>query len=206
MVGYVRVSTEEQSASVEAQTERIARYCELYGLDLERVEVDQGVSGRTLERPAVRRALTSARAGDVSGIVVAKLDRLTRSVRDLGDLVDEVQAERWALYSVGDHLDATTATGRMVINMMGSIAQWERETISERTRAALAVKRAHGVHLGRRPEPVNEAVLERIRAWRAEGRTYEAIVAACEDAGLPTPRGARWHPTTVARLLARAGA
>jgi DNA invertase Pin-like site-specific DNA recombinase len=206
VLGYVRASTEEQQATLEAQREKITRYCELYGLQLVDVIVDSGASARSLDREGLQRALGHLEAGEVDGLVVAKLDRLTRSVRDLGTLIDLVQEGSWSLYSVADHIDTTTAAGRLVLNIMGSVTQWEREEISERTKAALAVKKAQGVKLGRRFEQLAPGVLERVRALRAEGLTLEAVAAACQEEGLPTPKGGKaWHPTTVRRLLERVG-
>lgn len=205
VIGYVRVSTEEQSASVEAQRAQLTAYCELYGLVLAQVVVDQGVSGRTMEREGLGRVLAALEARKAHGVVVAKLDRLTRSVRDLGALLERSEAEGWALCSVGEQLDTRTATGRLVANMLGSVAQWERETISERTRAALAVKKAQGVRIGRPPEAMDAQVLARVRQLKADGMTLEAIAAQAEAEGLTAPRGGkRWHPTTVRRVLARA--
>jgi site-specific DNA recombinase len=204
VIGYVRVSTEEQSASVEAQRGQIEAYCALYGLVLASVVVDQGVSGRTTEREGLGRVLGALEARKAQGVVVAKLDRLTRSVRDLGALLELSEAQGWSLCSVGEQLDTRTATGRLVANVLGSVAQWERETISERTRAALAVKKAQGVRIGRPPEAIDHQVHERVRQLKADGLSLPAIAAACEAEGLTAPRGGkRWHPTTVRRVLAR---
>lgn len=204
VIGYVRVSTEEQSASVETQTQRIEQYCALYGLELVRIEVDQA-SGRTLDRPALTRALAAIQLGDAEGLVIAKLDRLTRSVRDLGGLLESAEQGGWALCSVADQIDTRSAAGRLMLNVLTSVAQWERETISERTKAVLATKRARGVRLGRAPLPVDPAVAAFLRERRAEGISYEGIAAACEERGLARPAGGRWHPTTVRRLLLRLG-
>jgi site-specific DNA recombinase len=167
------------------------------------IVVDHGASGRTTERPGLQRVLATLDRGEAAGVVVAKLDRLTRSVRDIGALLERSEEGGWSLSSVAEQLDTRTASGRLVLNILVSVAQWEREAISDRTKAALAVKRAQGVRLGRPPEPLEDRVLRRVCELREEGRTYEAIAAACQEEGLPTPRGGQWHPTTVARLLRR---
>ena len=105
LIGYTRVSSEEQvreGVSLSAQRERIESYVRLYGGELIDVVVDAGVSAKTLRRPGLERVLQQLDEGDADGVVVAKLDRLTRSVRDLGDLVEKYFAEgRFVLLSVG---------------------------------------------------------------------------------------------------------
>lgn len=146
VVGYIRVSTDEQAESgysLAAQERAIRAYCETYGLELLGIESDEGLSAKNLKRPGVHRALDHG-----VGLVVWRLDRLTRSLRDLSVLLEGPFSTR-ALHSVQERLDTTTATGRLVVNMLGSVAQWEREVISERTKAGMAEARRQGVRLGR---------------------------------------------------------
>jgi hypothetical protein len=119
-------------------------------LELVAIEADEGVSAKTLRRPGVQRALAALEEGRADALLVTKLDRLTRSVRDLGDLVDRYFADgsRWSLLSVGDSIDTKTAAGRLVLNVLASVAQWEREATGERTRDALAEVRRQGGTLG----------------------------------------------------------
>jgi hypothetical protein len=138
-IGYVRVSTDEQAAdgvSLAAQEHKIRMYAELYGIELVEVVVDAGQSAKTLDRPGLRRVLDLLRQRKVEGVIVAKLDRLTRSVADLNTLIDTFFCERAGrqLWSVADSIDTRTAAGRLVLNILGSVGQWERETIAERTR------------------------------------------------------------------------
>jgi DNA invertase Pin-like site-specific DNA recombinase len=95
------------------------------------------------------QALDILTKGEAHALVVTKLDRLTRSVSDLADLMERAQAEGWALVVIELGIDTTTSGGRLVANVMASVSQWEREAIGERTKAALAVKRAEGHRLGR---------------------------------------------------------
>jgi len=142
-IGYARVSTptqKEQGASLELQCERITSFCNAKGWILRKIHVDAGWSARSLDRPALRDLFDDLRLGDIDTLVVLKLDRLTRSVRDLGFLVDELLGSV-SLAAVEESIDTGTANGRMIVNLMTSIAQWERETIGERTSAAMQFKR-----------------------------------------------------------------
>jgi len=147
IVGYVRVSTLSQSESglsIEAQVAKIRAYALATDADLVDVIIDAGVSAKSLDRDGLCAVLAMLDDGRADGVLVSKLDRLTRSVRDLGDLVDRYFAERCALLSVADSIDTRTAAGRLVLNVLGSVGQWEREVIGERTTEALAVKRSRG--------------------------------------------------------------
>src|SRR2546427_109341 len=119
VLGYVRVSTEEQAergVSLDAQRAKLDAYAALYDLELIEVIVDAGVSAKSFERPGLQRALSLLRKGKAVALLVAKLDRLTRSMRDLGALVeDELVKGKWALLSVAEQLDTRTASGRLVL-------------------------------------------------------------------------------------------
>ena len=151
-VAYIRVSTEqqaEQGVSLDAQRAKLTAYAALYDLDLVAVEVDAGVSAKSLDRPGLQAALAALRGGHAEALLVVKLDRLTRSVRDLGDLVEGFFANgRWSLMSVSEQIDTRTAAGRLVLNVLASVAQWERESTGERTSAALQHKAAQGEFTG----------------------------------------------------------
>jgi DNA invertase Pin-like site-specific DNA recombinase len=152
-VGYVRVSTREQAqegVSLAAQEERIRAYCTARGWDLIRVYRDEGESGSDLDRPGVRSMIRDLKANGVDVVVVLKLDRLTRSMRDLGYLIEDLFGGR-ALAAVDGSLDSSTPSGELVVNMLGAAARWERETAIERTKAALDYKRSRGEWLGRIP-------------------------------------------------------
>jgi DNA invertase Pin-like site-specific DNA recombinase len=219
VVGYVRVSTDKQAESglsLEAQRSKLEAWATLYDVELVAVEVDAGVSAATLDRPALARVLVELDAGRVDAVLVAKLDRLTRSTRDLGDLLDRAERRRWGILSVAENLDTSTAAGRLVVSVLGAVAQWEREAIGERTAAALAAKAARGELVGAAPigtraddagrlvvDELEAAAVATIRELRAAGLSIRAIVDELEARGVAS-RGGRWHATTVARVLARA--
>ena len=218
-VAYLRVSTEQQATegvSLEAQRRKVEMYAELYGLDLVAVEVDAGVSAKSLERPALDRARAMLASGEAAALVVVKLDRLTRSVADLGALVEDCNRQGWALLSVSEQIDTRTAGGRLVLNVLASVSQWEREAIGERTRAALAHKRDRGELVGTAPigtavaadgvkleaDPAEARALDLVARLRADGLSIRRIADELNARGVPA-RGKRWHPTTVARVLRR---
>lgn len=217
-IGYVRVSTEEQAregVSIAAQEAKLRAYASLYDLELVDVVIDAGVSAKSLDRPGLQAALARIDAGEAEGLVIAKLDRLTRSVGDWSTLIDGWFGKRAALLSVGDQIDTRTAAGRLVLNVLVSVAQWEREAIGERTAAALAHKKAQGEHVGApaygfRVEGVGLAeVADELEAvcvmqeLRAAGATLQAIADELNARGIATKRGGRWYPTTVKNILAR---
>jgi DNA invertase Pin-like site-specific DNA recombinase len=224
VIGYVRVSTEGQAdggVSLDAQRVKLAAYAVAQELDLVCIIEDAGYSAKTLDRPGITRALAMLHAGDADALLVAKLDRLTRSVRDLGDLVERYFSSRFALLSVADSIDTRSAAGRLVLNVLASVAQWEREATAERTRDALAQVKAEGVRLGgeglgwrrgekgadgRRTvtEDDDEArTVARMHALRGEGLSLRQIAATLTDEGYRTKRGGEWASETVRKVLAR---
>ena len=223
VVGYIRVSTEEQASegvSLDAQRCKLEAYAKLYELDLVAVEVDAGVSAKTLERPGLRSALARLARGDVEGLLIAKLDRLSRSVADWNALIEAHFGPGGGrqLFSVADSIDTRTAAGRLVLNVLMSVAQWERETICERTRDAMAYKRSRSQWLGQTPygcdlaedgktlveNPRELEVLADVRRLKAEGWSLRRIAAELTARRIPTKNGrAAWSHATVADILKR---
>ena len=146
-VGYVRVSTErqaDQGVSLEAQEAKVRAMATVQGVTLTEVIIDGGESAKSLKRPGLRRLLAMVETGKVQAVIVAKLDRMTRSVKDLCGLLELFEKRKVALVSVAESLDTGSAAGRLVITIMGAVSQWEREAIGERTRDALQHKRSNG--------------------------------------------------------------
>lgn len=225
IVGYVRVSTEEQASSglsLASQVEKVRAYASLYDLELVEVIQDAGGSARTLHRPGLQHALSLLRKRAVAGVVVVKLDRLTRSVEDLGALIREYFGERArygvTLHSVSDHIDTRTAAGRLVLHVLAAVAQWEREAIGERTRDALAQKRSRSERISRHvpfgfrlaedghhiePEEGEQKVIAEARALRDSGLSQRAVAQALDDMGCVNRAGHRFALVHVQRLLKR---
>jgi DNA invertase Pin-like site-specific DNA recombinase len=212
VIGYTRVSTEEQAnsgVSLQAQVEKLRAYASCYDLEIVEVIEDGGQSAKSLNRPGIQKALQMMRDGKAQGLLVAKLDRLTRSIVDLNTLISDYFSEKSkyqsTLFSVADQVDTRSAGGRLVLNVLMSVAQWEREAIGERTKAALSYKKQQGVKLGR-PEkqitdPEEVKTFNYIKDLRAQGLTYRAIAERLEAEGHRTSRGGKWYATSVKNLL-----
>jgi site-specific DNA recombinase len=145
-VGYARVSTEEQrnsGLSLGSQKSKLEDYCRLYEHDLVEI-VSESASGKDMRRDGLEGALKALQEGKADALIVAKLDRLSRSVKDMGYLLETFFQKRFTLIVVQEQVDTSTAAGRLVLNVLMSVAQWEREAIGERTRDALCQKRNEG--------------------------------------------------------------
>lgn len=208
VVGYARVSTTEQGDSglgLAAQEATIRAACRARGLELLRLHQDIASGGSLDGRPELAAALATVRSGGAAALVVAKLDRLSRSVHDFSGLLEQARREGWGLVVVDLGADTMTPPGELVANVTASTSQYERRMIGQRTREALAAKKAQGVRLGRPPE-VAEEIEARILGLHRRRWTATAISRDLEAEGVPAPRGgSRWHVATVARVIARGG-
>jgi site-specific DNA recombinase len=231
VVGYPRVSTEEQatlSQSIEMQTDKIRDYCRLYELDLIAIHADLGQSGKTLDRPGMHKVISDFKTGRADGVVIYKLDRLTRYLGDWVHMIETYFNERsgYQLFSVSDSVDTRSASGRMVLNMLLVVAQWERETIAERTADALQAKikrheRCGNVRYGyaldqagpinpRRGRPLKletvnheQKVIQKLKQLRHQGHTYQELVDHLNAMGIETKKGGLWYPSTVRQIITR---
>jgi len=151
---------------------------------------DAGYSGRSLKRPGIEAALDALKRKKADTLVVAKVDRLSRSLVDFADLMDRSAKEGWALVALDLGVDMTTPTGAMVANVMATFAQFERRLIGQRTKEALAAKRAAnlGMRIGRTPE-VPAEVIERIRAEHKSEASYAKIADRLNEDGVATAQG-----------------
>jgi DNA invertase Pin-like site-specific DNA recombinase len=203
-VGYIRVSTTEQAdsgAGLEAQRRAIAQACEARGWDLVGVFDDPGLSGKNLNRPGLIAALEMVETGRASVLVVAKLDRLSRSLIDFAGVMERSRKRGWHLAALDLGVDTSTPQGELVASVMATFAQFERRLIGLRTKEALAVKRSQGIRLGRPPAVLADTV-QHIRQLRESGLSYREIGSQLDAEGQPTPHGGQcWHPNTVRRIL-----
>jgi site-specific DNA recombinase len=220
VVGYVRVSTNEQATegvSLAAQESKLRAYCTALDLELVAVVADAGVSAKSLAREGLSEALALLDSGAAEGLLVCKLDRLTRNVRDLGTLLDGYFATRFHLLSVADAVDTRSAGGRLVLNILTSVAAWEREATAERTSAALRHKVANGEHVGAPRLGVavvdgalaevaeERATVARILELRASGLSLREVARHLAEEGHQTKRGGAWAAATVRLVLRREG-
>jgi DNA invertase Pin-like site-specific DNA recombinase len=219
-IGYVRVSTDGQAdrgVSLDAQRERVRAMAVVQGAELLDVIVDGGESGKNMDRTGLQRVVSLVHTGKVQTVIVAKLDRLTRSVKDLCTLLELFEKRGVALVSVAESLDTGSAAGRLVITIMAAVSQWEREAIGERTREALRHKRGKGERVGNiqfgyrlagdgkhlEPHPQEQATLRAIRHLRHNGHSLRGIAAALNQKGLRTRCGSEWRLESVVRVLKR---
>jgi DNA invertase Pin-like site-specific DNA recombinase len=219
-IAYLRVSTEKQAdkgVSLDAQRAKVEAYASLYDLTLVDVIVDAGVSAKTLDRPGLTRALAMLKAGKADALLVVKLDRLTRSVRDLGDLVAGPFAPgRAALLSVGEQIDTRSAAGRLVLNVLASVSQWEREAIGERTSAAMQHMATEGQFTGGEARygyavgadgalvdvADEQAVIGVARDLRASGASLRSVAAELTARGYASRTGKPFAAQQIARMTA----
>jgi DNA invertase Pin-like site-specific DNA recombinase len=202
----VRVSTEEQAVSgagLEAQRRAIVAECKRRGWELVETVEDAGYSAKDLKRPGVQEALGALEAGEARALVVAKLDRLSRSMLDFAALMATAQKQHWALVALDCAVDTSTPAGEAMAHVLATFGQFERRLIGQRTKEALAVKRASGVRLGR-PPTVPQSVVRRIQRLRARGDSFRKIAEDLNEARVPTAQGgARWYAATVRHVLLR---
>jgi DNA invertase Pin-like site-specific DNA recombinase len=209
VVGYVRVSTAEQARdgfSLDAQRKAIEAECDRRGWELVEVIEDDGYTGRTDDRPGLQRALRLLAKRKAKAVVVARLDRLARSLLNLAQWIDLSAKQKWAIVALDHELNTTTANGRLVARIIASVAQWESEINGERVRDGMAEARAARKAAG---EPVRfgfqrktpDLVVTRIIRARKRGDSFNTIAKRLDKQGTPTPNGgARWYPSTVARI------
>lgn len=213
-IAYIRVSTEDQvreGVSLEAQEARLCAFCEATGRANVEIIRDDGKSAKDLHRPGMTALLNEVQAGLVDAIIVLKLDRLTRSVRDL---LDTFTAADTALVSVTESLDTATAGGRLMLHLLASVSQWERETIAERTVFALAHMRAERKVYGSTPfgfqrvddslvqVDAEQQVLLEMKEKYERGLTYREIGKWLDSIGTRTARGkTRWFANSVRQVL-----
>ncbi len=205
VIGYVRVSTEEQERSglgIEAQTDAITREVERRGWTVE-IFGDFGCSGKHVN-PQLRRALDLLQSGQADGLVVAKLDRLARSVRHASAIIDDAIGRGWSLVVLDNALDLTTPGGRAMANMLATFAELERDLISTRTKEALAARKARGLANGRQ-SAIPAGVLRRLVISRDAGASFSRIARELTAEGVLTPTGLPvWQESTVRRAYASA--
>lgn len=206
VVGYLRVSGEEQKATglgIDAQKAAIIAECEWRGWTLIAFFVDEGVSGRIPpdKRPGLHDAIVALDNDVATTLVVAKVDRLARSIADLAVLSGLGERAGWNIVALNSPFDTTTMAGAAMANVMGLFAQLEAAMGSDRMKAAAAVRRARGEQLGR-PSKVTSQARQRLRELRDSGLSWPKVAAAMNEEGWPTSTGGRWHPATAQRLAA----
>ncbi|MFH1117281.1 MAG: recombinase family protein [Pseudomonadota bacterium] len=217
-VGYIRVSTEEQSRggiSLEMQMTKIRQYCQLNDLTLVGIFGDPGISGKSIKaRPGIQAVLHLVKGKRINAVVAYKLDRLARNTIETLNLAETLDKAGVALHSITEKLDTQTALGRFFFTLTASLAEMERNLISERTAAALATKRAKGEKTGGSvpygftvdgdrlvPNPAEQRAIERMNELRAKGYSYRRVAKALTGEGIFTRKGTCFQETQIIRIL-----
>lgn len=206
MVGYLRVSTEEQGesgAGLDAQEAAIRADVKRRGWTLVDIYTDVASGKSRARRPDLKAALDRIGRGEAGTLMVAKLDRLSRSLVDFAAIMAEAQARGWNLVALDLGVDLSTPAGEFLASVMASMAQWERRIIGQRTSEALRALQASGVQLGR-PSTVTDETVAYIVRLRADGDSYWSIAKRLNQNGTPTGQGGtKWHASTVRAIHMR---
>lgn len=168
---YSRVSTYDKGQNPEIQSAELRRYCSARGWQLAAEIVDEGFSGGTDQRPGLKKLMSLVRSREVDAVVVVKLDRLFRSLKHLVTTLDEFQTLGVAFVAVKDNVDYSTPAGRFFVQILGSLAEFEKSLLRERTLMGLAHARAVGKKLGRPKKSNDMAIIELF----ASGLSYRTI-------------------------------
>ena len=160
-------------------------------------------SGKSMRgRPGLLEALEAVERGEASALVVSKLDRLSRSLLDFASMMERARRQGWSLVALDLGVDTSTPSGEMMASVLATFAQFERRLIGQRTRDALAVKRAQGVRLGR-PREIGDDVAERIHLLHSSGHRIAEVTRILNAEGIKAPRGGLWYRASVSRVLSR---
>jgi len=216
-IGYIRVSTQgqvEDGVSLEAQQAKIEAWCLANDYQLAEVFTDAGISGKAMDnREGLQQALDSMDQG--IALVTYSMSRISRSTRDMLSLADKLEKVGADLVSLTEKIDTTTAAGKMVFRMLAVLNEFERDQVSERTKVALAHKKAKGERVGTVPygysladdgislidNPAEKAILQDIQQLRREGYRLREITEQLNKDGLLTRRGTEWRLQYVHNLL-----
>ncbi|MEU2661213.1 recombinase family protein [Micromonospora sp. NPDC007220] len=211
MLAYVRRSKknrkrpDDPAYGIEAQRTTIRNAAAANDWRLVWAPADDGATGAHTRRAGLTWALDQLAAGHADGLVVAKLNRLSRSVADFAEVLRVAKKQRWSVVALDLGIDTSTVNGRLVANIVMSVAEWERDIISQRTVEALAEAKESGVKLGR-PILVPKPIIRRIRRLRSNGHTLRAIADQLNADQVPTAHGGdRWHSSTIRGVLSRSG-
>lgn len=202
-IGYLRVSTDGQGADglgMAAQEAALRAEAVRRGWELELV-VEVASAGSMKKRPVLAAALARLDAGEAQVLLALRLDRLARSVTDMVDMADRAERHGWQLATADGTVDSTSLSGRLLLELLAVFSAHERRIIRERTRAALAQKRARGERTGH-PVALPDELRRRIVAMSQDGMSQSAIARQLRAEQVPTARGGTWHQSTVAHVLA----
>lgn len=216
---YVRVSTEEQVVdgfSINAQIDKLSKYAD--SLDWEVVDyyIDEGISGKNLsDRGEVNRLISDVISGKINNVLVYKLDRITRSMKDLIYLIELFDKYGCTFNSQTEKIDTSNAVGRMFIKIIGIFAEFERENLAERVSFGYEQKTREGNYTncngvygydyikgyGLVVNAVEKDIVNNIFTWYLSGESMLGIARYLSELGVPTKRGGKWRCSTIKSIL-----
>ncbi len=219
LVGYARVSTVDQAdnTSLEDQKTRILSYGVAMGHEVVNCFSEVASGKQAGNRPEFQTAIALLKSGGADGLIVAKLDRLGRNVRDILQFVDEVITPLGKSLVILDlQIDTSTPSGRMVLTMMGAMAEMERAVIRERVERGRQAKADRGGYafgappIGKKavegelvPDELEQETIATIFRQRRSGKSPQKIADYLNAQNIPTKRGGTWHHSTVRKVLGR---
>ena len=217
---YCRVSTEEQATegfSIHAQKDKLTKYANINDWDIVDYYIDDGISGKNLtERPEVSRLIEDVKKGKIKNVLIYKLDRLTRSVKDLIYLIELFDKNNCTFNSQTEKIDTSNAVGRMFVKIIGIFAEFERENLAERVTLGYEQKTREGNYtncngvfgydyiVGKGKLKINKNEAEYVRKiynWYLEGESMLKIAKKLKDLNVPTKRGGHWNQSTIYSIL-----
>ncbi len=215
---YIRVSSEDQAKegfSIPAQKEKLIQFCDIKDWTINGIYIEEGISGKNIkDRPQLLTLIDDIKNKTINNILVYKLDRLTRSTKDLIDIVDFLKDEGCEFNSFSEQIDTTSATGRMFLKFLGVIAEMERETIAERVAFGYEQKAREGNYLNTQGVYgydykegslyindseriiVNEIFDNYLKGW-----SYHRIARDLNKRSIPTKRGGQWRAGTIKSII-----
>ncbi|MER2057997.1 MAG: recombinase family protein [Niallia sp.] len=214
---YIRVSTDEQvqdGYSISAQRERLTAFCKAQGWEDYKFYVDEGISGRSTKRPYFQKLLKDIEKGLIKILLVYRLDRLTRSVRDLHNTLDYLDKHKCTFRSATEIYDTSTAMGRMFITIVAAIAEWESANLGERVKMG-QIEKARQLEWSAQPPygwikdenhklKINEEEIKAVKLMVKkikEGYSFRQLVNYLDSSEYKPKRGYKWHIRTVMDLM-----
>lgn len=205
-IAYLRVSTDKQDISMSAQRDQIERWAAFREHEIVAWLSDPDTSGKLTiaEREGGAQMLDLLKHKKAEGVIVTKLDRLSRNLPDFAATLDDFRAKGWKIAALDMDIDTATANGEMVANMLITLSQWERRTISERTKSALAELKRQGRPVGRPAlMALDSPAVRYVERARERGETPSQIARELNALEFKPPKGAQFYPASVTKILKR---
>lgn len=200
VIGYIRVSTDKQDISPEVQRAELVREAERMGYELTLIEELAASASSVAKRPLIQQALRDLKAKKYHGLMVSKLDRLSRNMEDGTKLLADSTRQGWRIICLDLGVDTATVMGAGMFNMALNFAEIERKLIGKRTSDAMQQKASEGKHMGR-ASVLADDTRHLIHELHREGMSLRKIVAHLNEQEIKTARGGKWYASTIKSVL-----